>query len=453
MSVAAPNAVARIAEFAVTWRDRPLPPEVLHAGRRAVLNVLGASVGAMGTEPVQVLRRWAAQAGPGPRQVLWVDETLSEELAAVVNAAAMHVLDFDDTLVGFHVHASPVALATALAVADPDEDGAVLLQAFCLGLEVQFALARALMPELYRRGFHISAVAGSVAAAVVAGTLLRLDAAGMREAVATAMISGGGLREGLVSMSNAYGLGAAARTGIAAARLAEAGFRSTPAAFDGPDGLRSAVSGAPADRALAELSGLGERWDVLVNSHKRYPTETISQAAVQATLALRALVGADVAAAAEGITVASSPLVAEIVADRSTGMVPSDVLSRTFDTRFCVASAWLAGAFSPATMEPTPPVEDAVLDLRRRVQVVAEPTFDNASARVTVRLGDGRRLEETVLGYRGSSRDPMSDAELEAKLLEAGRLDPDRHRRICAAVRGLGAGTRVRDLLREVGPV
>lgn len=448
------DAVTRVVDFAIGSRDRDLPADVLHAGRRAVLNVLGASAGAMETEPIRVLRAWAARGGPGPRRVLWVDEALPEERAALVNAAAMHVLDFDDTLVGFHVHGSPIALATALAVADPDQDGGDLLRAFCLGIEVHFALARALMPELFRRGFHISAVGGPVSAAVVAGTLLGLDAERMRAAVATAMISSGGLREGLVSMSNAYGFGHAARTGITAVRLAEVGLRSAPTAFDGPDGFLRAFSGAPAERAEAELAALGQRWLLPSNSHKRFPTETISQAPVQATLAVRGRVAdGPGSVAAAGIRVAASPLVAEIVADRSAGMVPGDVLQRTFDTRYCVASAWSTGTFSPASMHPPADLEADVLALRDRVEVVPEPAFGNDSARVTVTLEDGSVLEETVLGYLGSAADPMTDDQLEEKLRTAGGPDPARHARICRAVWGLGNGVRSGDLVAELGPL
>lgn len=445
--------VSRIAAFAVSWRARQLPEQVLHAGRRAILNALGASVGAMRTEPVRILRDWAARTGSGSARLMWLDETLPEDLAGLVNAAAMHVLDFDDTLVGLHVHASPVALAAGLSVADPEKDGGLLLQAFCLGVEAHFALARALMPDLFRRGFHISAVGGPVAAAVVVGTLLQLDERRMQEAIATAMISSGGLREGLTSMSNAYGLGHAARTGIAAARLAEAGFRSAPSAFEGPDGYVRAMSGVPPERAIAEVSRLGQRWDLPLNSHKRYPTETISQAAIQATLEIRASIGSEDALEVEDIRIAASPLVAEVVSGRSARTALDDVLARTFDTRFCVASAWIAGVFSPALMEPPPEVETSVLQLRRRVRVEPEPAFGNDAARVAVTLRDGRRLERTVAGYRGSKSDPMSDEDLETKLREAGKLDSARHARICREVWALGTGSPLGNLEKELGPV
>lgn len=449
------DTIGLITDFVTKHQDGcRLPEDVRHAGRRSILNVLGASVGAMDTEPIRVLRRWAQATAPGTHRVLWTNEQLSEELAALVNAAGMHVLDFDDTLIGFHAHASAATLATGLAVAKPGTDGRDLLNAFCIGMEVHFALAKGLMPDLFRRGFHISAIGGTVASAVVAGVLQRLDDETLRHSIAGAMIAASGLREGLVSMSNAFGVGNAARTGISAVRLAQHGFRSTLAAFDGSNGLRHAMSGANEVQAEAALSGLGEKWNLLENSFKRFPTETISQAAVQALLTLHAGAG-DRARTADvtGIHIEASPLVAEVVAERSSRTVPNNVLTRTFDTRFCAASTWLTGRFSPASMMPDPELETRVLELRERVLVTAEPAFGTESARVTVMLASGESLQEMVDGYLGCWSRPMGDVALEEKLLASGGLSLKAHRTVCDAVWSLGIHGTVGELLALLGPL
>lgn len=434
------RSIDRIAEFAHEHRDgRGIPAEVLHAGRRSILNVLGASVGAMETEPLRVLRTWARAVGPGDRPVLWTEDTLAEDMAALVNAAGMHVLDFDDTLVGFHAHASPPSLATALALGHDEMSGADFLAAFCIGLEVHFALAKGLMLDLYRRGFHITAVGGAVATSMVAGVLRGLNRGQLRHAAAAAAVSASGLREGLVSMSNAFGVGNSARTGITAARLCESGFQSALTAIDGSNGLRHAMSGAAQEQLDAALTGLGTTWNLPMNSFKQYPTETISQAVVQGLLALRERsAGGTEWGDVARIRLETSPLVAEIIEERSARTVPSDVLTRTFDTKYCAASAWLTGEFSPATMTPPSGVDLQVLALRERITVAPESRFGSESARVRVELASGEVLEEVVEGYVGSWVRPMDDGTLEAKLLHAGHLTLEAHRRICDAVWDLG---------------
>jgi 2-methylcitrate dehydratase PrpD len=148
----------------------------------------------------------------------------------------------------------------------------------------------------------------------------------------------------------------------------------------------------------------------------------------------------------------TSPLVAEIIGERSARTTPNDVLTRTFDTKYCAASAWLTGSFSPATMTPSPEIDRQVLGLRDRITVSPEPGFGSESVRITVELVSGAVLTETVEGYVGSWRRPMADAGLEAKLLRSGNLSPSAHRRICDAIWALGPNETVGQLMTLLGP-
>lgn len=446
-----PTTVERLADFLHAFRDTPLPPAVVHEGKRAVLNILGASVGAMETAPIRLLRGWVRGDGAGgSRPVVWTTDRTTPDRAALVNAAAMHVLDFNDTHIPTHAHATAPAAAAALALAGDGIDAATWLQAVVLGMEAHYFYSRALMPSHFRRGFHVTATGGAVAAAATAAHVLDLDRAATAHALATAMLTGGGLREGLTTMSNAYGVGNGARTGVCAATLAARGFESTWSAFDGPDGVRGAMS--TVDDATVEdvLSSLGQRWTVLENSYKRYPTETITQATVEGVLRLRA--EADVTAV-EGLTgfeVTTAPLVAEVVETRSRRGAPRDVLTRTFDTRFCAAMAWLRGAFDPSCMDPDPGTEARALAIRSASVVRAGEGFGVEQARVVAQLRDGRSLETFVDGYRGSAATPMTDADLEAKLRDAGGLGHDEADAVVAAVWALDEGGPIGRLVGAV---
>jgi 2-methylcitrate dehydratase PrpD len=334
------------------------------------------------------------------------------------------VLDYNDTHISNHAHTSAPAVAAALSACDAQTTGAEFLQAVILGMEVHFAFAQAVMPSHFRRGFHITATGGTVGAAATAALLLRLDDAQIDHAIAAAVLTACGLREGLTTMSNAYGVGNAARGGFVAASLARHGLTSAMSAFDGPDGCRVGMSAVGPEVIEAAFAALGQHWAILHNSYKQFPTETITQAALEGILAVRAQTeDADPERVAR-IDIAAGPIVAEMVTRRAATITPDDVLTRTFDTRFCVAMAWLDGAFGPASLACPPARAEAAMALRARIVVTAEAAFKTPQARVSVMFADGTMRTHFVDGYVGCATRPMSDADLESKFRRAAAPTP-----------------------------
>src|SRR3954469_7701360 len=141
--------------------------------------------------------------------------------------AAGHVLDFDDTFLPGIAHLSaPVAPAALVLAAETGAGVQELLDAYAAGFEAMGALARASHPALYDRGFHPTAVCGSVGAAVAAARLLGTDE---RTAVALAVLRAAGLRAAFGSDGKALQVGLAASAGVTAARLAAHGAGASPA--------------------------------------------------------------------------------------------------------------------------------------------------------------------------------------------------------------------------------
>src|SRR3954462_1966448 len=163
---------------------------------------------------------WLACAEGGRAQpAAWAAQAAGDPVAAL--GAARHVLDFDDTFLPGIAHLSapvaPGALYVAAEVGAPIED---MLAAYAAGFEAMGALARASHPALYDRGFHPTAVCGSVGAAVAAARLLEADE---RTAVALAVLRAAGLRAAFGSDGKSLQVGLAASAGVTAARLAAPG--------------------------------------------------------------------------------------------------------------------------------------------------------------------------------------------------------------------------------------
>src|SRR6185436_7501207 len=106
---------------------------------------------------------------------------------------AGHVLDYDDTYAPGLVHASaPVAPAALLLAAERNLPLAAALDAYAAGFEATAALARASHPALYERGWHPTAVCGSVGAAVASARIMRLEPEQEGSAVGIALLRAGG---------------------------------------------------------------------------------------------------------------------------------------------------------------------------------------------------------------------------------------------------------------------
>ena len=127
----------------------------------------------------------------------------------------------------------------------------------------------------------------------------------------------------------------------------------------------------------------------------------------------------------------------------------ASVMAAQYSAQFNVAAAVIADPADPATFDSECIADPALAALQAKVvAIVPTPEFDatyawKQGARVEVTLTDGRVLERTVHGQRGSMHDPLTDDEIEKKfgMLTDGQLDPG----IPELVRSL-PGRRIRDL-------
>ena len=95
-------------------------------------------------------------------------------------------------------------------------------------------------------------------------------------------------------------------------------------------------------------------------------------------------------------------------------------------------------------------VDPAIVALRGRVTLRADPSIGRDAAVATVRLADRSEITETVAHCVGSAARPMTDAQLEQKFLLQARtvLDDARARRVLDFCWRIGASA---DVGREFG--
>jgi len=147
--------------------------------------------------------------------------------AALINATAAHALDYDDVALGGHP--STVLVPAVLAEGGRlGASGADALRAYLVGYEV-WAELLAREPDAYHlKGWHPTAVLGTVGAAAAIAHLLRLAPEKCRNALAIAASMASGLVANFGTMTKPLHAGRAAACAIDAARLAALGLTAAP---------------------------------------------------------------------------------------------------------------------------------------------------------------------------------------------------------------------------------
>lgn len=379
-----------------------------HEAKRSILNFFATALGSCNDPAVTMaLATLAPLSGPPAAIIIGRDERLDPLSAAFVNAISANLLDFDDTHPETIIHpAAPVA-AAVLALAEVHKcNGRDVLTAFILGVDVECRIGNAVSPGHYARGWHITSTCGIFGAAAAAAKLLNLPAEKIAHALGIAASQSAGIVENLPSAAKNVSVGNSARNGIFAALLAQNGYQAAPRAIEGPLGWARAMGDEP---DLVRLtSGLGQSWEIAGNTYKPYPAGIVFHAVIDACLKLRTGLAID---EIDEVLVSGSPLLLA----RGNREVRNGRDARV-SIHHCTATALIVGAAGvPEFTEATVSRPD-IAAFRQKVTAEVDRSMPDGAARVAIRLKSGQVRSETVTSPRGSLSDPLSNAELEAKL-------------------------------------
>ena len=257
------NVAQRLSEFVLTAAPDAASSDAERIMRLSLFD--WAACGLAGTEePVsRIVRATAlAQGNQGHCAIFGGAGGVTPAMAALVNGATSHALDYDDTHFAHIGHPSVAVIPAALAVG---QSGADVLWAALIGAEVSVRVGLWLGRSHYQVGFHQTATAGAFGAAAAAGRLLGLSEAQMQVAFGVAATQAAGLKSQFGTMGKPYHAGLAARTGVEAAFLAQAGFDTRGHGIDGPQGFGPTHHGEANDDAFESMAAA---WQMETVSHK-----------------------------------------------------------------------------------------------------------------------------------------------------------------------------------------
>lgn len=423
---------AALCEALVGTTPDKLPAPVLEHARSSVLNVVATAIAGCQDPAVErALAVMASFGGPATANLIGRTERVDATLAAFLNAAASNVHDFDDTHTATIAHpAGPVVMAALAAAQTRPVCGVDFLHAVTLGIEVTCRVANAVSPEHYSRGAHITATCGVFGATAAIGTLLGLDAAKMRHALGIASASSCGLVETLGFMAKSVGVGNAARGGLLAALLADAGLDGPPRPLEGARGFFAVATSAPRPTALT--ADFGTHWEMTRNYAKPYPCGIVLNAVVDAAFVLAERLGPAVLEA-ERITVTGGLLLAQR-ADRplvSTGREAQVSAQHAVATVLVRGDAGVSGFSDAAVADP------AVRAMADRVVVETDAAYPLESIELVAAFAGGRTERVLIEHARGTAGRPLSHGEIEDKLRAIAAGTTVDAERLIAAVNGL----------------
>ena len=420
MNTPSPSAsvAEQLADKVLSLAPGTIPAAVRARAEELLIDVVGLCVAARRTDYIQALT--AAVDGGGPCTAIGHAATFSGEHAALINGAAVHGEDFDDTFEGGPVHSSAVIVPAVLAACERFGcDGRAALIGIVAGVESLCRLSMVVPKAVHKSGFHPTSVLGTPAAALAVSAALAHNRKQMVDALGHAGSFASGIIEYLAEGASTKRLhpGWAAQAGLQAARIAAHGVLGPRTVFEGTHGLFNGFARSSEGDYDVLTGDFGERWHMEGITFKPYATGTMNQPYIDCALRL-----AGKGFAAEDVK--------DVLCETAEGYVhrlwepladkrhPPNGYAAKFSTPFNVAVAFVTGgagfdAFSERSVR-----DKRVLALAGKVRYAVDPANPYPKAytgHVRMTLKDGRVFEERQPHIRGGVHEPLSRADIERK--------------------------------------
>jgi aconitate decarboxylase len=387
-----------------------LTPEAIALARRLVLD--GIAIALAGTDEEAISLLAEHYRGMGAREdavVLGLGFRTAPTLAAALNGASMHVLDFEPMWTPSN-HALSTTLPAILALTETRPvTGRDIITALVKGIEIQGWIRHA--GHLYDTGsvhFHPPGLVGPMGSAVAAGHVLGLDATQMANALGMASSRCGAMAANIGTMTKCTHCGQAAMLGLEAAMLASRGFTANPEPFEAFNGYAKMMFGDTFQPR--EMLNFGPPYRIVQPGFamKMFPSQFGTHFAITAGLTLHPQIPDP--SAIRSITL-TTPVMQYVNRPR-----PDTGLAGKFSLQYTFASGLLRGRVGIDTFTDERVQEPAIVDLLSKITMNMSPDiparFDKMHVEADVQMDDGRTLHTRCDGPRGIwGSPPISDED------------------------------------------
>ena len=442
--------IQTLAEKVASFDVDNVPANVRSIASQCVIDISGVTIAGSRTGSADRVRSFCRETyAEGVCRVIGNDTQLSAPGAALANGVAAHALDFDDNSYAGVVHGSAVVFPAVLAIAQQHEmSGKDLLDAFIVGLETEFALAKAMTNSIYDKGWWTTSVLGGYGAVAGAAHLMQLSPEVIARALSFVAVGVGAIRALRGADTKHYYCGRAAETGIVAALMADRGGSAPVDAFEDRNGVLRVINDSLFE--IEHIQKLGYEFSLIDPGVdiKRYPVCYASHAAVDAMLEIleaNNLAPEDI----DRVTC----LVPPIVASNLSYTAPVTGVQAQFSMEFSIAAAVLYRRVGLEHLQQDTLEGTDLRDLMQRVTMNVGDLPSNVEngntvspewAKVSVTTHAGLIHEIFCGSARGSAAHPLSECEIDSKFLDCAEqvLRPEDASSCLTSLRNLG---QVRD--------
>jgi 2-methylcitrate dehydratase PrpD len=408
------SVTSALAAYAASSAELALPAAVSIRARYHLLDSIAAMIsGSRLAAGLAAIDYAKARSGGGPATVPGTHLSLAPSDAALVNGMTAHADETDDSHARSLTHPGSVVVPAALAAAEfSGSTGTQLLRAVTLGYDVCCRMGMALGSyDFHQRGFDCHAYGGIFGAAFAAGSLLRFTPIQFQYLASYAAQSASGVTTWVrdsAHVEKAFDFaGMPARNALEAAMMVRAGFTGVADVFDGDPNFLQICNPGCLPETLVD--GLGVRFEIADTTIKKWCVATPAQAPLDGLKTLMDLHHVKPGEIAR-VTASISASSAKVVMDRDMPNV---------SVQHLLAVLLIDGDLSFHSAHDVDRMHDArVIDARRRVVISPSQAMDPKSrdAIVTVETRDGSKFEHHVTDVLGTPGNPMSKAEVIAKV-------------------------------------
>lgn len=394
-----------IAEFIHRSSIADFPDHAIEKSKKVIADtvaVILAGANSEVSEPLLAYLRLSAESGASP--VLGTAERCSAEMAALINGSFGHALDFDDVLSMMPAHPSAIIVAVLLAdLARHPLSGKTLIESYVVGVEVGGKIGLGITTGHYDRGFHGTGTLGIFCgvAALAKAYGLKPDIIQTAFGIAASMASG--LRRNFGTMTKPLHTGWAARSALAAVRLAMSGFTAAPDILEAKSGFFAAY-GVDESSIAATVAGLGKPWVISDPgiALKKFPCCYATHRGMDGILTLREKHGFSAADVVRADCRMPQGGMQVLTYDR-----PQTGLEAKFSLQYAIAAGIVDGRYSLYSFTDAAVRRPAIHDMMQRVRAFEDPACRGDDPLFETRSSGSRGFVEVDVELRNGVRDTV----------------------------------------------
>jgi 2-methylcitrate dehydratase PrpD len=435
-----------------------LPPEVVEATKKEILDLFGVALGGVSqpgaTHVCALVKEWG---GKEESSIFGSKQKVPAPNAAQANATMAHSLDFDDVHEAAVMHPGIASIPVALAVGEAQGNcsGKELITGTALGVDMMCRLALATTPgkSPIELGWHLTTLFGFMGSAAVAARVMRLDEDKIVDAIGIGyhQCAGNGqcVKDG--ALTKRLGPGFAIKGGITAALMAKAGITGAKNTFEGEWGLYRQYMHGDYSREILTVD-LGKRFEGVNVAIKPYPCCRGVHPAIDAALALA--VGEDIRREniEEIVLSVTDSHLSLLCSPEEAKRSPRSPVDAQFSIPWGVASAIVGRRVGLDDFTETAIKNPDVLEVTRLMRVEVDNSLHKPGpepTRVKIVTKDGKALVKMVENPLGSLERPMSFDDCARKFSDCAKSLADaRIGRIIELVRHLERLNDFREIIR-----